>query len=99
MCAFSSVHTDTSLILMEELERAGVSGYAGKVSMDRYTTDELIETTENGLNEERSSLRRAFQDSRGANSDPALHAQLYGRYAAWSWQDSGGVRAKGTIAP
>ena len=60
VCAFSSVHTDTSLILMEELERAGVSGYAGKVSMDRYTTDELIETTENGLNEERRFVEESL---------------------------------------
>mgnify|MGYP001263318458 FL=1 len=66
MCAFSSVHTDTSLILMEELERAGVSGYAGKVSMDRYTTDELIETTENGLNEERRFVEESLSRFTGS---------------------------------
>ena len=32
---FSSRHTDATLILMEELERAGVTGYVGKVNMDR----------------------------------------------------------------
>lgn len=32
---FSSRHTDATLILMEELERAGVAGYVGKVNMDR----------------------------------------------------------------
>ncbi len=32
---FASRHTDATLILMEELERAGISGYAGKVNMDR----------------------------------------------------------------
>lgn len=32
---FGSRHTDATLILMEELERAGVSGYVGKVNMDR----------------------------------------------------------------
>ena len=32
---FSSKHTDATLILMEELELAGVTGYVGKVNMDR----------------------------------------------------------------
>ena len=32
---FSSRHTDATLVLMEELERAGVTGYVGKVNMDR----------------------------------------------------------------
>jgi len=32
---FSSRHTDATLILMEELERAGVCGAVGKVNMDR----------------------------------------------------------------
>ena len=32
---FSSRHTDATLILMEELENAGVTGYVGKVNMDR----------------------------------------------------------------
>ena len=32
---FSSLHTDATLILMEELEKAGVTGYVGKVNMDR----------------------------------------------------------------
>ncbi len=53
ICAFSSVHTGASLVLAEELERAGVYGYMGKVSMDRNTTDELLETTDNALEEER----------------------------------------------
>lgn len=45
---FSSRHTDATLILMEELERAGVTGYVGKVNMDRNsglsqeTTEESI---------------------------------------------------------
>lgn len=35
VCMFSSLHTEATLILMEELERAGVTGYVGKVNMDR----------------------------------------------------------------
>lgn len=35
VCMFSSLHTEATWILMEELERAGVTGYVGKVNMDR----------------------------------------------------------------
>ena len=35
VCMFSSLHTQATWILMEELERAGVCGYVGKVNMDR----------------------------------------------------------------
>ena len=33
VCMFSSLHTDATLILMEELEKAGVTGYVGKVNI------------------------------------------------------------------
>ena len=48
---FSSLHTDGTLVLMEELERAGVTGYVGKVSMDRNGAPELQETTEEACRE------------------------------------------------
>ena len=35
VCMFSSLHTDATLILMDELEKAGITGYVGKVNMDR----------------------------------------------------------------
>lgn len=44
VCIFSSLHREGTLILMEELERAGVCGYAGKVNMDR-NCGELSEDT------------------------------------------------------
>ena len=50
VCMFSSLHTDATLILMEELERAGVTGYVGKVNMDRGSAD-LQETTEESKRE------------------------------------------------
>ncbi len=46
VCMFSSLHREATLILMEELERAGVTGYVGKVNMDRGSPDYLSETTE-----------------------------------------------------
>ena len=43
---FSSLHTDATLVLMEELEKAGVTGFVGKVNMDRNSGEHLQETTE-----------------------------------------------------
>ena len=48
---FSSLHTDTTLILMEELEKAGITGYVGKVNMDRIAPAYLCETTEESKKE------------------------------------------------
>ena len=48
---FSSLHTDATLVLMEELERAGVTGYVGKVNMDRNGGKNLQETTEESIAE------------------------------------------------
>ena len=45
VCMFSSLHTEATLILMEELERAGVTGYVGKVNMDRNSPDYLREAS------------------------------------------------------
>ncbi|MEG1683328.1 MAG: amidohydrolase family protein [Oscillospiraceae bacterium] len=48
---FSSLHTDATLILMEELERAGVTGVVGKVNMDRNGVPALQETTADSMAE------------------------------------------------
>ncbi len=63
VCVFSSVHTDSSIILAQELEKAGIYGYAGKVSMDRNTTDELMETTRGALSEERRFIEGVLSSS------------------------------------
>ncbi len=51
VCMFSSLHTDATLILMEELEKVGVTGYVGKVNMDRNGIPSLEETTEQSVRE------------------------------------------------
>ena len=51
VCMFSSLHRPATLILMEELERAGVTGYVGKVNMDRNGGKDLQETTEESMRE------------------------------------------------
>ena len=52
VCMFSSLHTDATLILMAELERAGITGYVGKVNMDRNAAPGVLEeTTEESMRE------------------------------------------------
>ena len=42
---FSSLHLGSTIVLMEELEKAGVCGYVGKVNMDRNSLEILSEGT------------------------------------------------------
>ena len=51
VCMFSSIHADATLVLMEELERAGISGCVGKVNMDRNSPDYYCETAEESKRE------------------------------------------------
>ena len=51
VCMFSSLHTDSTIILMDELEKAGVTGYVGKVNMDRNAPPYLCESTEQSIKE------------------------------------------------
>ena len=51
VCMFSSLHRESTLILMEELEKAGIVGYVGKVNMDRNGAPDLQETTEGSMQE------------------------------------------------
>ncbi len=51
VCMFSSIHRESTHVLMEELERAGVTGYVGKVNMDRNSPNILREGTEESLRE------------------------------------------------
>ena len=46
---FSSLHVDATLVLMEELEKAGIVGYVGKVNMDRNGGVDLEETTQESI--------------------------------------------------
>ena len=52
VCMFSSLHADATLVLMEELEKAGITGYVGKVSMDRNAAPGVLEeSTEESISE------------------------------------------------
>ncbi len=66
---FSSLHVDSTLILMEELEKKGVTGYVGKVNMDRNSTPNLSETT---LKSESETIRFINESKRFKNLKPIL---------------------------
>ena len=51
VCLFASLHRPATLSLMEELEKAGLVGYVGKVNMDRNGGKDLQETTEESQRE------------------------------------------------
>lgn len=51
VCMFSSLHREATLILMEELDKAGITGYVGKVNMDRNGGAGLQEETEESISE------------------------------------------------
>ena len=48
---FSSLHREATMILMEELEKAGLTGYVGKVNMDRNGGENYQETTWDSVKE------------------------------------------------
>ena len=68
VCIYSSTHTDATLILMEELENAGVGGYVGKVNMDR-NSGECQELTEES---KRETLRWLDESARFSLVRPIL---------------------------
>ena len=52
VCMFSTLHREATLILMDALERAGITGYVGKVNMDRNGLPGVLqETTEESVRE------------------------------------------------
>jgi len=69
VCMFSSLHREATLILMEELEKAGIVGCVGKVNMDRNCPDSLRETEEES---ERETLQWLEDCGRFTNIKPIL---------------------------
>ena len=46
---FGTIHKESTLVLMELLQKAGLSAYVGKVNMDRNSPNFLIEETQQSL--------------------------------------------------
>jgi len=61
VCMFSSLHREATLILMEELEKAGIVGYVGKVNMDRNSAPGVLEET---TEESKSETLRWLEECR-----------------------------------
>lgn len=53
---FSSVHKESTELLMSIFHRAGLGAYVGKVNMDRNCPDFLVESTSNSIEETRAWL-------------------------------------------
>lgn len=56
VCAYASIHREATHILMRALDDAGISGFVGKVNMDRNCPQTLRETAEESLDETRRFL-------------------------------------------
>lgn len=48
---FSSIHKESTELLMSIFDRAGICAYIGKVNMDRNTPDYLVETTDDSISQ------------------------------------------------
>ena len=68
VCIYSSTHVDATLILMEALEQAGISGFVGKVNMDR-ASGECQELTQES---KRETLRWLDESARFTRVRPIL---------------------------
>lgn len=44
-CIFGTIHNEATLVLMDQLEKAGIAAMVGKVNMDRNSPDYLRETS------------------------------------------------------
>ena len=58
---FGTIHKDSTLVLMELLQKAGLSAYVGKVNMDRNSPEFLIEDTQQSLADTKEWLEASAQ--------------------------------------
>ena len=67
---FSSLHTEATWVLMEELEKAGVTGYVGKVNMDRNGLPGVLQRPPRSPSARRCAGWRAVISSMSSPSSP-----------------------------
>ena len=67
-CIFATIHKESTILLMDMLEKAGLATMVGKVNMDRNSPDYLREETEESVNETISWLeevqKKQYQHTR-----------------------------------
>ena len=56
-----TIHKDSTLVLMELLQKAGLPAYVGKVNMDRNSPEFLIEDTHQSLADTKEWLEASAQ--------------------------------------
>ncbi len=61
VCMFSSIHRESTHILIEELEKHGITGLVGKVNMDRNSPEDYCETTVGSLAETKQFLEECAE--------------------------------------
>lgn len=60
-CIYTTIHRESSLLLVEMLERAGISGYVGKVNMDRNSPEALTEDTKTALQDTEGFIKEVLE--------------------------------------
>lgn len=56
-CVFATIHKNTTKLLMDLFDEAGLGAYVGKVNMDRNSADNLTETREDSLKDTEEILK------------------------------------------
>ena len=72
LTAFATRHTDATLALMDKIEEAGLSGFVGKVNMDRNAPDSLREESADYSASETERWLKAVEERGYSNVKPIL---------------------------
>ena len=72
VCAFATIHTEATLLLMDQLEEAGIAAMVGKVNMDRNSPDYLREASAKEAAEATKAWLRAVAERHYRHVQPIL---------------------------
>ena len=72
VCAFATIHNEATLLLMDQLEEAGIAAMVGKVNMDRNSPDYLREASAKEAAEETKAWLRAVAERHYRHVQPIL---------------------------
>lgn len=78
-CIFATVHSRSTMLLIDLLRESGLGAYVGKVNMDRNSIPGLMESTEDSLRETRS-LIEWMKESESENGNGLVRYMLTPRY-------------------
>ena len=72
VCAFATIHNEATLLLMDQLEEAGIAAMVGKVNMDRNSPDYLREASAKEAAEATKTWLRAVAERHYRHVQPIL---------------------------